>query len=388
MKSFEFKMPTKVRFGMGIGSEVGQMIKKEGFHKVFIATGKHVGVSEIMDQVIASLNEAGLEYVLYKELLPDPTIEQVDEVAQVLKDSGADVVLAVGGGSPIDTAKAICVLQTHEGSIRDYLFGGSRTVERPTMPLICIPTTAGTGSEVTASSVITDTQNKIKLSVTNEYLIPRLAVIDPTLQTGMPPFITATTGMDALTHAIECYVSLNAEPFSDALAIEAIRIIGANLRTAVADGSNLEARANMAIASTMAGIAFFNGGLGVVHGIAQSMGGVAHVSHGAANALILPYAMERNEVGNLTKFKNIAEALGENTEGLSLREAASLAAEAVHSLAADIGVPTKLTDERVKITKEMFPEIIKGTMEYRLLAINPCKLTEADVTAILEAAYE
>lgn len=387
MKEFEYKMPAKVRFGVGITNNLGRILREElGFQKAFIATDKGIAAAGILEKITNSLDGDGFPYQVYDALIPDPTIEVVDEAADVLRNSGADVVVAVGGGSPIDTAKAMCMLQTHEGSVRDYLFGGTKQVERPIMPLICVPTTAGTGSEMTAASVITNNQEKTKVSVTHENLIPKMALIDPSLHVGMPPFITATTGMDALTHAVESYVSLNAEPISDAMGIAAIRMIGENLRTAVSDGSNLEARTNMALASTIAGAAFLNGGLGVVHGIAQTIGAVAHVAHGTANALLLPYCMERNLVGNLKKFRQIAQALGENTDDMTDRQAAQAAADAVFQLARDLHVPMKLKD--VGVTREMFPEIIKGTMEYRLLAVNPCKLTEKDVEEILLRAFE
>ncbi|MCI6820801.1 MAG: iron-containing alcohol dehydrogenase [Clostridiales bacterium] len=387
MKDFIFKMPAKVRFGEGIHKQLGTILKDEmGFSKVFVATDKGIVATGIIDKVKEGLDKGGIAYEIYDELIPDPTIEVVDEAADVLRQSGADVVLAVGGGSPIDTAKAMCMLQTHEGSVRDYLFGGSKQVTRETMPLVCIPTTAGTGSEMTAASVITNNQDKTKVSVTHENLIPRMAFIDPELQMGMPPFITATTGMDALTHAIESYVSLNAEPISDAMGIAAIRMISENIRLATADGSNKFARTNMAIASTIAGVAFMNGGLGVVHGIAQTIGAVAHVAHGVANSLLLPYCMERNVVGNLEKFRNIAIAMGENIDGLSEREAAQAAVDAVFQLAEDLKVPMKLKD--VGVTREMFPEIIEGTMEYRLLGVNPCKLKPSDIEEILENAFE
>ena len=380
-------MPAKVRFGEGIHTQLGTILKDEmGFSKVFVATDKGIVATGIIDKVKEGLDKGGIEYEIYDELIPDPTIEIVDEAAEVLRKSGADVVLAVGGGSPIDTAKAMCMLQTHEGSVRDYLFGGSKQVTRETMPLVCIPTTAGTGSEMTAASVISNNQDKTKVSVTHENLIPRIALIDPELQMGMPPFITATTGMDALTHAIESYVSLNAEPISDAMGIAAIRMISENIRLATADGSNKVARTNMAIASTIAGVAFMNGGLGVVHGIAQTIGAVAHVAHGVANSLLLPYCMERNVVGNLSKFRNIAIAMGENIDGLSEREAAQAAVDAVFQLAEDLKVPMKLKD--VGVTREMFPEIIEGTMEYRLLGVNPCKLKPSDIEEILENAFE
>ncbi len=386
MKDFQFKMLTKVKFGIGISKKIGEVLNEFNGKKVFLLTGPHIVKTDIIKTIKDGLDYSNIEYEVYSDIVTDPTIEIVDKTAHILRKSNADLVVAVGGGSPMDTAKAVCMLQTNQGSIRDYLFGGTKTVTNPCMTLICVPTTAGSGSEMTASAVITDAQNNIKLSVTNDYLMPKIALIDPELQTGMPPGVTASTGLDALTHAIEAYVSLNASPLSDMNAIYAIEVIGKNLRTAVSDGNNLEARSQMAVASSIAAVSFLNGGLGVVHGIAQSMGGVAHVSHGVANGMILPYAMERNYVGNLEKFKNIAIALGENIEGLTLRKAAQKSVKAVFELVNDIGVPTKLRE--VGITKDHFSEIINGTMSYRLLALNPCKLNAQDIENILIKAYE
>lgn len=388
MKDFMFRMPTKVMFGAGISKKLPEIAAGLNAKKVFLLTGPNVVKTDIIKTIRESLDSSGMDYVLYSDIETDPPIEIVDKTAEILRDSNADLVVAVGGGSPMDTAKAVCMLQTNEGSIRDYLFGGTKTVTNPCMPLICIPTTAGSGSEMTAAAVITDKQNGIKLSVTNDLLMPKVALLDPALQTGMPQSVTASTGMDALTHAIEAYVSLNATPLSDMCALYAMETIGKNLRLAVANGNNLEARGNMAIASSIAAVAFLNGGLGVVHGIAQAMGGIAHTPHGVANALILPYAMKRNIIGNLQKFRDIAVALGENVEGKTLREAAELSAKAVMQLAVDLQIPIKLSDPRINITKDMFPKIIEGTMAYRLLAINPCKLYEKDIENILEEAFE
>jgi alcohol dehydrogenase len=386
MKDFMFRMPAKIRFGVGISKNIAEVCSEFDAKKVFVVTDSMIIKTNILDTIKESFEKAGMPYEIYSDIVPDPAIETVDAIAEALRKSGANVVVAVGGGSPIDAAKSICMLQSNEGSIRDYLFGGNKTVMNPSMPLLCIPTTAGSGSEMTASAVITDNQNQIKLSVTHDYIVPKVALIDPLLHVGMPGFITATTGIDALTHAIEAYVSLNASPVSDAMALQAMRMIGKNLRNAVANGNDIEARSNMAVASSFAAVAFFNGGLGVVHGITQAMGGVAHVAHGVANSLILPYAMERNVVGNLEKFKEIAIALGETVDGLSLREAADKAPAAVFKLARDTQVPMKLCE--IGVTRDHFPDIIKGTMAYRLLAINPCKLQEKDIIEILEKAYE
>jgi alcohol dehydrogenase class IV len=379
-------MPTRILFGEGKSKEIGAICAEAGYKKVFVVTDSNIGKTAMLTDLCEHIRSAGLECSVCDKAATDPTIELVDETTAEAKRCDADAVIALGGGSPIDLGKAVAVLQTNEGSVRDYLFGGTKSVSRPGKPFIAIPTTAGTGSEMTSSAVVTDLQNNIKLSVTHDLLLPKTAVIDPLLHVGMPPLVTAFTGVDALTHAIESYTSRNAAPFSDTLGIAAIKMIGENIRTAVSDGSDIAARTNMAIASTMAGVAFLNGGLGVVHGIAQSMGGLHHTPHGIANALILPYAMERNCVGNLKKFRDIAIALGEDTDGLSPREAARASVEAVFDLIEDVRLPSTLGE--VGVTERDFAPIIEGTMGYRLLAMNPCTLYEKDIEDILRRAAE
>ena len=386
MNNFIFKCPTKVVFGVNQALNLDSILAPQKWKKIFIVTDKVIEATLTFQAIVEKLEADGYECFVYSDTVADPPIEVCDKAAEVLKKSNSDAVLAIGGGSSIDTAKAMGMLATNEGSIRDYLFGGTKTVTNKPLPLICIPTTAGSGSEVTASSVITDTQNDIKLSVTHEFLTPLYAVVDPVMHKGMPPIITASTGMDALTHAIEAYVSLNANILSDAYAEKAMVLISENIRTATFNPENITARSNMALASLMAATAFVNGGLGAVHGIAQAMGGIAHTPHGIANSLLLPYVMEMNLPGNIEKFANIARMLGCKIEGLSKRDQAELAVEAVSQMVIDLRIPRKLTE--VKVTKEMFPVIVKGTMEYRLLAVNPVKVREEDVYAILNKAYD
>lgn len=385
MKSFLFKSPTKVKFGAGAALELAGILEELGAEKPMVVSGPNVSKTACFQGVTDALIQKGYEPVLYLKTVVDPPIEEVDEAAGFLRSSSCDAVIAIGGGSPIDTAKAMCMLASNEGSVRDYLFGGTRTVQNPSIPLICVPTTAGSGSEVTAASVLTDTRNDLKLSVTHENLFPRYAVIDPMLHMEMPASITSTTGMDALTHALESYVSLNANPISDAYGAAAMKLIAANLRTAYTKPDDLEARSSMAVAGSMAATAYVNGGLGAVHGIAQSVGGVAHVAHGLANAMMLPYVMEKNLKGNLQKFAEIAGYLGADLTGMTVQKAAEQAVLEVKRLAEDLKIPKTLRE--VGVTREMFPTIIKGTMEYRLLAINPVKLTAEDVAEILEKVY-
>ena len=385
MQDFNFKMPTLVVFGIGASLKTADLCKEWGCARAFVVSGPNMAKAKPLSQLIENLVKNGINCTVYTDVCPEPTVEKVDQSATVLKNSGCDIVIAVGGGSTIDIAKAMTMLQTNEGSVRDYLFGGIRSVTRPLLPLIAVATTAGSGSEVTASSVITDHQHSTKLSVTHEYLMPRAALIDPLLHVGMPPFITATTGMDALTHAIEAYVSMDSNPISDAYAVEAIRLIAANLKKAVHFPQDMEARSGMAVASLLAGLAFSNGGLGAVHGISQSMGGIAHVAHGLGNAVMLPYVMERNIEGRPDRFAEIAHLLGEKTDSLAASAAAQKGVQAVRDLCADLKIPLKMRD--VGITEAMLPNIVKETMKYRLLPQNPVVLDRQDVYAILRSAF-
>ncbi len=385
MNSFKFAAPTQVVFGCGAAGHLNELCENLGAHKIFVVSDPNlVGTPGVLG-LISALEEKGFPCTVFSDIVAEPPIEVVDAAADVLKKSGCDAVVAVGGGSSIDISKAMVMLMTNPGSVRDYLFGGSKTVKNPSLPLISVPTTAGSGSEVTAASVISDTKNNIKLSVSHPYLLPRFAVVDPMMQVGMPSFVTATTGVDALTHAIEAYVSLRANPYSDMYAVTAIEKIAGNLRTALANPGNIEARGQMAIASVMAATAFSSGGLGAVHGISQAMGGVVHVSHGHANSMMLSHVMERNLIGNLTRFSHIAELMGENIQGLSLRESATQSVSCVRQLVEDLHIPAQLSG--VGVTAEHFPSIVKGTMEYRLLPDNPVRLTDKDVYTILEKAF-
>lgn len=379
---FTFKMPTKIIFGVNSALKLNSLLKELNFKRIFVVSGKSFEKTDCFKIFISNLMDKDFDVTLFTDIIPEPTVRVVDRAAEVLKSSCSDVVIAVGGGSTIDICKAICMLKNNEGSVKEYLFNGNKTVKNKSLPLIVVPTTAGSGSEVTAASVISDEENNIKLSVTHNYLIPEIAVLDPAMQTSMPQLITASTGMDALTHAIEAYVSKNASIISDTYAEKSIELIGKNIYTAVFTPDNLEARGKMAVASTLAAVAFANAGLGAVHGISQAMGGIVHVPHGVANSMLLPAVIKKNMVGNLEKFYRIAKLLGEKVEGLTVREGALKTIERIREMALDLKIPGKLSEVNVK--KEMFPQIVKGTMEYRLLPLNPIKLEEKDVYEILD----
>lgn len=378
---FEFFSPVKLVTGVGAALHMDQWMKAFEAEKILVITGSHVAKSNAFSAFTEAMKVQGISFEVYSKVIPEPPMGMVDELAEYVRSENFGLVIAVGGGSPMDTAKAVCMLKNNEGSIKDYLFGGSRVPKAPSLPLICIPTTAGSGSEVTASSVIEDTDNHIKLSCTHPILLPKIAILDPMMQQDMPPKITAGTGMDALTHAIEAYTSKNSSVFSDIYARRAIELIGEHLPKVMEEPDNLESRMMMAQASSMAAIAFVNGGLGAVHGISQSMGGIAHTPHGITNAILLPKVMKYNYIGAVEKYADIASLLGVDTSQMSTEEAAKVAGEKIVEMNQQIGIPDNIAC--LKVTKNMFPEIIKGTMGYRLLWMNPVTFTEELAEKIL-----
>lgn len=384
MNSFEFNINTTVLYGIGSSKSLGSYCKRFDATKVFIITDKYMAEqSPFMQQMVQSVVDNGLEYMIYSEVQPDPQIAMVDKAAAVLKNFKADVVVALGGGSPMDTAKAICLLANNAGSIGDYMHK-RLIVKQDALPLICLPTTAGTGSEVTSGTVITDMQSEEKIGVNHPSMRPKMAIIDPELQMSMPASLTAATGMDALCHAIEAYVSTKSDLISDAMNLHAIRLIGQNIRKATGDGRDFEARGNMAMASLLAGIGFAQAGLGLVHGIAHCLGAMYHVPHGVANALMLPFVMEFNLIGNMKKYKDIAEALGEDVRNMTERQGAQKAIETVTQLKEDLDIPHSL--EQVGVREGDIATIVKHTITYRMLPYNPRTVTERDIETILMKA--
>ena len=382
---FEFYSPVKIVTGVGKSQHMDQWAKEFNAKRLLVITGDHVSKSESFLEFADCMKELELNFEIFSRTVPEPPMEMVDQLADYMREQEFDLVIAVGGGSPMDTAKAVCMLKNNEGKIKDYLFGGTKTPIHPSIPLICIPTTAGSGSEVSAASVIEDTENHIKLSCTHPNLLPKVAIIDPLLQLDMPPRITAGTGMDAMTHAIEAYTSKNASVFSDLYARRAIELIGAYLPKVMEDPKDLDARMMMAQASSMAAIAFLNGGLGAVHGISQTMGGIAHTPHGISNAILLPKVMAYNYIGNLDRFADIAGLLGCDTKGMTKEEAAKQAVLLIKELNKRVGIPEHISE--LGVTKEMFPQIAEGTMEYRLLWMNPVEFTEELTLRVLEDSF-
>jgi len=379
---FEFYSPIKIVTGVGESQKLNKWVELFHASLVLVIVDGVVAKTDAFLAMTESMKEQGISFDIFSDTIPEPPMELIDNLAAQVREKAYDLVIAVGGGSPMDTAKAVCMLKNNEGRIKEYLFGGSRTPKYPSVPLICIPTTAGSGSEVSCASVIEDTEEHIKLSCTHPNLYAKVAILDPLMQKGMPASVTAGTGMDAMTHAIESYTSKNSSVFTEMYARKAIAIIAKHLPIAVKEPENLESRMMMAQASTMAAITMANGGLGAVHGISQSMGGVAHTPHGITNAILLPKVMKYNYKGDIEKFADIAALLGVDTSEMTTEEAAQAAGEKIAEINAEIGIPDNITS--LKVTKDMFPEIVKGTMGYRLLWMNPIPFTEELGYKILE----
>jgi len=384
MNDFIFRMPTRVIFGAGAVKQVPSLCKDQGFTKVFVVTGmtstrKSPHLLELLD----ILHVNGIKTQVFSDVEPDPSVETVDKGAAELTAFGADAVIAFGGGSPMDAAKSMSMVSANGGSIIEYM-RVRKVYSKRGVPLICITTTAGTGSEVTAAAVTTDKSTQEKIGVGHDFQMPAYAIIDPVLHVSMPPSVTAATGLDALTHAIEAYIALKSNPVTDGLALTAIRMIGGSLRSACALGDNLEARSNMALASMIAGGSFTNAGLGAVHGIAHPVGAQFGTAHGVANGIILPYVMDYCLMANYAKFREIAAALGKNVSGLTDREAAGLSVEAVRELKADVGIPASLAD--IGVPASAVESIVKDAVTFRMLGNSPRRLTAADLRIIVKNA--
>src|SRR5512144_92735 len=311
-----FSSVNRIVQGCGAIARLTEEVRQFGAGKVLIVTDPGLIATPIPETVKALLKDHDVE--VFSEVESDPSIETINACAARVRKGRYDLIVAVGGGSPIDTAKCASVLATNEGSAEDYL--GIDKVQKAGIPKIVIPTTAGTGSEVTNVAVLSLKSAHTKKGIVTRYLFGDVAILDPELTLGLPPAITAATGMDALTHAIEAYVSRFAQPLTDHYALEAIRLIGRSLRTAVHNGADLAARERMLTGSMYAGLAFGSAATGMVHGLAMPLGGQFNVPHGIANAVLLPYVMRFNLVGALERYPDIAVALGERVENLSTRQ--------------------------------------------------------------------
>lgn len=377
-------LTTKVVFhGPGSLNRLESEIRKLGRMRPALITDPGVAKSGIRDQVLAA---AKMKVFCFEEVEPEPPYTLVAHCVDFLRQNQCDLVIGLGGGSSIDMAKMSAVMMGNTGDVPDY-FGADR-VPKPGLPVIAIPTTAGTGSEVSPACVFVDPRDQAKKGVRSDFILPEVAILDPVLTLSLPQPLTASTGMDALTHAIECYTAVRATFMSDLMAEHAIRLIGENLRAAYANGNDLTARTNMLMGSFVAGIALAISNVGGVHSLAQAMGGMYRVPHGVANALFLPYVMEFNRIACQAKYARVAELLGERTEGLSVGEASQKAVAAVRMLTQDLGLPQHIRDVG-DIPEDALDLIAQRCIEtqVRILTNNPRTISLAEAKQILKMAF-
>lgn len=380
----DFLCPSVNFIGKGTLSEIGPRTAMFG-KKALIVTDKVMGgiPGGPVEQVKKHLDAANVSYAMYDGVEPNPRDTNVAAGLAIFKAEKCDVIVSVGGGSPHDCAKGIGIAATHPGDLyEDY--AGIEKLTNALPPLLCVNTTAGTGSEVTRHCVITNTKKKVKFVIVSWRNLPLVSINDPVLMVGKPRGLTAATGMDALTHAVECYVTLAANPVTDALALDAIRLVGRHLARAVAYGEDLEAREGMAYASVMAGMAFNNAGLGYVHAMAHQLGGLLDMPHGVANAVLLPHVERWNLMVNPEKFADIALALGENIDGLGKMEAAEAAITAIERLSRDVGIPQGLASLGVK-ESDLLP-MAELALQDGNAGCNPRKGTVEDIVELFRAA--
>jgi alcohol dehydrogenase class IV len=383
-QSFSVNQPTRILFGVNAVNQVGDMISQLGGHRVFLVADPGLKQAGIIQQVADLLGKAKIPCTVYDKVTPEPGLKLADQAVLLAKKNKADCVVGLGGGSALDIAKAASILLTNGGKAEDYL--GLGKIKRQGVPKIMIPTTAGTGAEVTFTAVFINEKTNSKGGMNGDPLYPDAAILDPALTLSLPPHVTAATGIDAFTHALEAFVSTQAHVISDMYALEAIRLISDNLGAAYANGSNLEARSAMLMGSLLGGKALATAGVGLVHAMAYPLGGMFNTAHGLANAVLLPYVVEYNIIGSPDKFATIAQVMGYETEGLPLREAAQLAVEAIHQLNADVGIPSSLADLNIPTDKIAEMAQIALTVT-RPVENNPRKPTQEDVIAVYEAAF-
>lgn len=344
---FGFYIPTVTLMGIGAHKQTGERVKMLGCKKPLIVTDKGIVKAGIAEKIAGLVRkDAQAEAVIFDKTIPNPTDKNAHDGLEVYKKNGCDSIISLGGGSPHDCGKAVGILARNGGKIHDY--EGIDKSAQPMPPFIAINTTAGTASEMTRFCIITDTKRKIKMAIVDWRVTPNVAINDPLLMAGMPPSLTAATGMDALTHAVEAYVSTIATPVTDACAIKAIELIAQHLRAAVANGGDMVARDGMAYAEYLGGMAFNNASLGHVHAMAHQLGGFYDLPHGVCNAILLPAVERFNLMAKLDRFVDIAFAMGENVDGLAPRAAAEKALEAIKTLSKDVGIPSGLKELGVK----------------------------------------
>ncbi|MGL6260317.1 L-threonine dehydrogenase [Vibrio sp. WXL210] len=380
--SSTFYIPSVNLMGTGCLNEAISSIQSFGYKKALIVTDSVLNQIGIVAKVTKLLDEVGVSSVVFDQTKPNPTIENVNDGLAMFKQGECDCVISLGGGSPHDCAKGIALLATNGGEIKDY--EGVDQSAKAQAPLIAINTTAGTASEMTRFCIITDEARHIKMAIVDKHVTPIISVNDPELMLAKPASLTAATGMDALTHAIEAYVSIAATPVTDAVAIKAIEMIQANLRQAVNHGDDITARDNMAYAQFMAGMAFNNASLGYVHAIAHQLGGYYDLPHGVCNAILLPHVQQYNAQVSPARLRDVAKAMGVNVAAMSDSEAAQAGLEAIRQLSKDVAIPAGL--EELGVKKGDFDTLAENALKDACGFTNPKQATHDEIKEILDAA--
>lgn len=377
-----FYIPSVNKIGAGCLADAVSSMKDFGFHKALIVTDSILNQLGVVEKVSKLLTEAGISSVVYDGTAPNPTVENVEAGLALLKEHQCDCVISLGGGSPHDCAKGIALVASNGGKIADYE-GVDRSV-KPQLPLISINTTAGTASEMTRFCIITDTARHIKMAIVDKNVTPLLSVNDSELMIGMPKGLTAATGMDALTHAVEAYVSIAANPITDACALKAVTMISGSLRKVVDNGGDATARENMAYAQFLAGMAFNNASLGYVHAMAHQLGGFYNLPHGVCNAVLLPHVQAYNIQAAAGRLKDIAQAMGVDVSAMSDEQGAKACIEEIRKMAKDVGIPAGLKELGVK--EEDFKTLAENALKDACAITNPVQGSESDVIELFRQA--
>lgn len=380
-QAYTFEALVRIMYGSGVSARAGAELHAMGATRVLVVTDPGVRGAGVAKGPLAALTTAGLEYHVYDGVRANPTIANCEQAAGVYISHRCDAVLAVGGGSSMDTAKVAGILVTGGGHVREYR--GPDMVTRPLPPFVCVPTTCGTGAETTYNAVITDEEAHAKIPIVSPRIAPRTALIDPELVRGLPRAVAAMTDADALTHAIESFTNQNPEIITGVINLGAIRLIGQHLRPAVGQG-NPDALGHMLVAATMAGITLNMTAVGLVHAMSDPICAHFGLAHGLANGILLPYVMEFNLLGNPERHAEIAAALGERVEGLPVLAASRRAVAAVRSLLADIGIPRTLAEAGVPASVP--DQVVAHALKSRNIAWNCRRVTAADVARVYQRA--
>jgi len=382
-QAFTITQPTKIHFGTGAINDLPKIIKETGGTKPLLVLDPGLIKAGIDKKIRSPLDDAGINYSIFDAIDPEPGLRLADAGTVSAKKNNCDCVIGVGGGSAMDVAKAVSILLTNGGQAVDYL--GLGKIKKPGVPKIMVPTSAGTGAEVTFTAVFINEETGSKGGMNGDPLYPDVALLDPELTTSLPAHITATTGIDALTHALEAFTSIEAHPLSEMYSIKAMELIVDNIRSAYADGRNIKARGNMLLGSLLGGKALATAGVGLVHAMAYPLGGMFGIAHGLANAVLLPYVTEYNLIGNLTKHAILAEILGQEVSGLSLRDAGEVTVEELHLLNHDLNIPRSLKE--LQISEDALPEMAEVALTVaRPIENNPRQPTKEDIIAIYQEA--